>query len=360
MKPEEMTILTVDDTPANIRLLTHYLEKQGYKVLTAEDGFEGFKAAIQHHPDLILLDVMMPGTDGYEVCELLKAEEETKNIPVMFLTAKTEVEDKIRGFEMGAVDYITKPFNLAEISTRVENQLTMKFVQRQNARYKKLFQSLEHLSNRGKIGEFFANTTRENIHALEKEMDSAIKSETLREKFKQVCEQFKRYDTLASREQPLRGPVVLRDILEAALEDVQDQVTGTVQFDLTMPDGIALVGDKGEIYQALWNVLFNAYEVSPGGTAINIQVEDKVDIPDDLAALVAGNRASQYICIRVFDGATFDEAEAAVLADPLQANANSEIIVRAAATAGIVHDHEGAMRMMAAENGRQIEIYLPV
>ena len=74
MNPQEITILTVDDTPANVRLLTHYLEKQGYNVLTAEDGFEGFKAAIQYHPDLILLDVMMPGTDGYEVCELLKTE----------------------------------------------------------------------------------------------------------------------------------------------------------------------------------------------------------------------------------------------------------------------------------------------
>ncbi|MBN2414466.1 response regulator [bacterium] len=138
MTPEHMTILTVDDTPANIRLLTHYLHKQGYKVLTAEDGFEGFKAAIQHKPDLILLDVMMPGTDGYEVCELLKTEEETRDIPVVFLTAKAEVEDRIKGFEMGAVDYITKPFNLTEIATRVRTQLELRYFQQQNRRLLKI------------------------------------------------------------------------------------------------------------------------------------------------------------------------------------------------------------------------------
>jgi len=135
MKSKHKTILTVDDTPANIRLLTHYLEKQGYEVITAEDGFEGFKAAIQYHPDLVLLDIMMPGTDGYEVCELLKAEEETKDIPVVFLTAKADVEDKVKGYELGAVDYITKPFNLVEIATRVQTQLDLKDLQEQCQRY---------------------------------------------------------------------------------------------------------------------------------------------------------------------------------------------------------------------------------
>jgi len=147
MTPEHMTILTVDDTPANIRLLTHYLHKQGYKVITAEDGFEGFKAAINYRPDLILLDVMMPGTDGYEVCELLKTEEETRDIPVVFLTAKAEVEDRIRGFEMGAVDYITKPFNLTEIATRVKTQLQLRYLYYQNKRlFNILKDSASHLS----------------------------------------------------------------------------------------------------------------------------------------------------------------------------------------------------------------------
>ncbi|HDQ44057.1 MAG TPA: hybrid sensor histidine kinase/response regulator [bacterium] len=359
MKPESMTILTVDDTPANIRLLTHYLEKQGYRVITAEDGFEGFKAAMQHHPDLILLDVMMPGTDGYEVCELLKAEEETKNIPVMFLTAKADVEDKIRGFEMGAVDYITKPFNLAEISTRVENQLTMKHIQRQNVRYRKLIQSLAHLSNRGKIGEVFANAAREAVQTLEDELES-VADDKFREKIRVVCHQFKHFVSLAIPEQPLRGPVQIRDILDAAIEDVQEAANGTVQFHVTIPDGVALVGDRGEIYQALWNVLFNAYEASSGGSTILIQAESGQAVPGELARQVAGNRAGEYLCIRISDDVQFDEAEAKVFEDPLQADPGSIGMVRYAATAGIVLDHEGAMRMLAGEKGRQVEIFLPM
>ena len=153
MKPENMTILTVDDTPANIRLLTHYLEKQGYKVLTAEDGFEGFKAAIQYKPDLVLLDVMMPGTDGYEVCELLKAEETTKDIPIVFLTAKNDVEDRLHGFELGAKDYITKPFNLSEISTRIKTQLELKYLQAQNKRLSQLLFQNQRAAGAGFIGQ---------------------------------------------------------------------------------------------------------------------------------------------------------------------------------------------------------------
>ncbi len=170
MTPEHMTILTVDDTPANIRLLTHYLQKQGYRVLTAEDGFEGFKTAIEHHPDLILLDVMMPGTDGYEVCELLKTEEETKDIPVVFLTAKADVEDRIRGFELGAVDYITKPFNLTEIATRVQTQLELRYLHKQNKMYKQVLDEGKHTLAAGVMSNVFLKKFRDLLETLEEEV----------------------------------------------------------------------------------------------------------------------------------------------------------------------------------------------
>jgi len=170
MRHKNKTILTVDDTPANIRLLTHYLQKEGYNVITAEDGFEGFKAAIKYHPDLILLDVMMPGTDGYEVCELLKAEEETKDIPIVFLTAKAEVEDKVKGFELGAVDYITKPFNLIEIATRVENQLEFIHVKKQNARYQSVLGTLIHLANLGTLSKELVDHFNRMMDIFEKKL----------------------------------------------------------------------------------------------------------------------------------------------------------------------------------------------
>lgn len=107
----KLTILVVDDTPENIDVLDGLLSDE-YKIKIAVNGEKALKIAeASPQPDLILLDIMMPGMDGYEVCEKLKANPTTKNIPVIFLTAKTEVEDETKGFQLGAVDYITKPIS---------------------------------------------------------------------------------------------------------------------------------------------------------------------------------------------------------------------------------------------------------
>ncbi|MEA3210043.1 MAG: hypothetical protein QOE70_3100 [Chthoniobacter sp.] len=128
-------ILIVDDTPANIRLLTEALEPRGYEILTAAAGDAALKIAARGQPDLILLDVMMPGRDGFEVCRALKADAALREIPVLFITAKQETESVLRGFRAGAVDYILKPFQAEEVVSRVEthlklSRLTRELVQR--------------------------------------------------------------------------------------------------------------------------------------------------------------------------------------------------------------------------------------
>ena len=108
---KKATILVVDDTSDNLALMSNLL-KTDYKVKVANSGERALKiAASENVPDLILLDVMMPGMDGYEVCQLLKSNPATRHIPVIFLTGKTAVEDEKRGLEMGAVDYLTKPIS---------------------------------------------------------------------------------------------------------------------------------------------------------------------------------------------------------------------------------------------------------
>ena len=126
LMPEKPTILVVDDTPDNLTLMQALL-KDLYKVKGANNGEKALKiAAAENPPDLILLDIMMPGIDGYEVCRRLKADPATRDIPVIFLTAKTEVEDEKKGFELGAVDYITKPVSPPIVMARVHTQLTLK------------------------------------------------------------------------------------------------------------------------------------------------------------------------------------------------------------------------------------------
>lgn len=120
------TVLIVDDTPANVGVLADYLEDHGFRVLVAQDGEEGLKRAQFAQPDLILLDVMMPGMDGYEVCRQLKADQATRDIPVIFLTSHDEAKEVVRGFEAGAVDYIVKPAEAGILKARIRTHLRLK------------------------------------------------------------------------------------------------------------------------------------------------------------------------------------------------------------------------------------------
>jgi DNA-binding NtrC family response regulator len=118
-------ILIIDDTPANIDLLTDALEPRGHEILAAPGGEAGLKIAAKAVPDLILLDVVMPGRDGFEICRELKADDATANIPVIFITAKQETANVLNGFRVGGVDYILKPFQAEEVVSRVETHLKL-------------------------------------------------------------------------------------------------------------------------------------------------------------------------------------------------------------------------------------------
>lgn len=120
------TILIVDDVPNNVRLLLTFLSRAGFEVLIAQDGKDGIETAEYAHPDLILLDVMMPGIDGFEVCRQLKSQPQTQDIPIIFMTALTETIDKMRGFQVGAEDYITKPFHHEEVLARISTHLKLR------------------------------------------------------------------------------------------------------------------------------------------------------------------------------------------------------------------------------------------
>lgn len=130
---QKKTLLLVDDTPSNIQIANSIL-KDIYKIRIATNGEKALELAkVAPAPDLILLDVMMPGMDGYEVCTRLKAEAATRDIPVIFLTGQTEIENETRGFEAGAVDYIHKPFSPAVMKARVQTHLVLRGIREQLA-----------------------------------------------------------------------------------------------------------------------------------------------------------------------------------------------------------------------------------
>ncbi len=113
-------ILIVDDEPDTLIPLKRALELEDYNVIEAHDGVEALEKVRDEIPDLMILDLMLPGLDGFEVCQRLKGDETTRSIPIIMLTAKSEVPDKVKGIELGADDYVTKPFDLAELRARIK------------------------------------------------------------------------------------------------------------------------------------------------------------------------------------------------------------------------------------------------
>ncbi|MBT5868336.1 MAG: response regulator [Nitrospinaceae bacterium] len=124
-----MKILIVDDTPANLDILGHILQRSNLNVSFAPNGEKALELVHQNKPDLVLLDVMMPGIDGYEVCARLKADTSTKDIPIIFITALGDTEGLVKGYNVGAIDYIAKPFHEKEVVCRITTQLRLKQAQ---------------------------------------------------------------------------------------------------------------------------------------------------------------------------------------------------------------------------------------
>jgi len=175
------TILLVDDNTMNLQVLGSVLHENGYKVALAKNGPTALSMVEKLSPDLILLDVMMPGMDGFEVCAKLKADEITAEIPVVFVTAKTEVDEIVKGFTLGGVDYITKPFNREELLVRIKTHIDLReskaMVEKQaaelqeaNALKDKVFGVIAH-DLRGALGSFreFANMMTDSRIQLSKE-----------------------------------------------------------------------------------------------------------------------------------------------------------------------------------------------
>jgi DNA-binding response OmpR family regulator len=130
---ENQIVLIIDDKPENISLAADFLESQGISVMMARSGLDGLQTAREGQPDLILLDVRMPDIDGYETCHRLKQDAHTREIPVIFMTAMTNLDDKLKGFSVGGVDYITKPLQEPELLARVGVHLRLSTLQRELA-----------------------------------------------------------------------------------------------------------------------------------------------------------------------------------------------------------------------------------
>lgn len=185
----EAKILIVDDDPVNLSILSHHLSNVGLEVFVAQDGEAALEQTCRQPPDLILLDILMPGLDGFEVCRRLKDQPETRDIPIIFMTALTNTRDLVTGFDVGAVDYIPKPFTPEEVLARVTTHLTLhrqrSEVDHLNTMKNKFFEiiskdMIEVLSSLVSLSDFLvmavSQIPRDNVHNAAKMVETSVQN----------------------------------------------------------------------------------------------------------------------------------------------------------------------------------------
>lgn len=262
MKPR---ILVVDDSENSLVLLSSKMEVDGYDVETAKNGLEALKKVGVFHPDLILLDVMMPVMDGYEACRRLKSEEETRYIPVVMLTARSELEDKVMGLEMGAEDYIVKPYSLVEVSARVRSLLRMRVLQtklRETEKMAALGEMVDGIAHeiRNPLTTIGGMARRLHEHEIDEEhkrhADAIIKAVMRMERMMQRIDEYK--GILSSK----FSPGSINDVVNGAVSDIKTLMGDkkiTVKTEL-MPDPPHFNMDCTNLKIAVFNILQNSID----------------------------------------------------------------------------------------------------
>jgi two-component system sensor histidine kinase/response regulator len=279
-------VLIVDDTPANLQLLAGLLRERGYKPRPAPSGKLALQAAQAEPPDLVLLDINMPEMDGYEVCAKLKADDRLKDVPVIFISALTETLDKVKAFQAGGVDYVTKPFDAEEVGARVQTHLTLRRLQKDlQQRYQEL-EALQQL--RDGLVHMIVHDLRSPLNSVMGYIDLLrtdttatleLRARFTNEAYDAAAEMAELISTLLdinrmeAREMPVdRQATDLCAVAADALRSLGGLAVGR-DVSQANPDGaVSSNCDAGLIRRVIGNLLGNALKFTPGSGAITVTV----------------------------------------------------------------------------------------
>lgn len=272
-------ILIVDDTPINLRALAHILTKEGYKVRKALNGQMALTACQTTLPSLILLDILMPDIDGYEVCSRLKANERTREIPVIFLSALDEPSDKAKAFNAGGSDYISKPFQVEEILARVATQLDVQHLKRQlserEARVEKLNEAIER--SRSAVEKFAFRALEEphsplqaiaaSARVLGEKYESSLDADAKTDisqiveagmKMKQLIEELLAH-SLEEAIAPAFETIECVEVLKAALDNLDEEISSS-GAGIAHSELPTVRGDRAQLIQLFQTLIYSAIQ----------------------------------------------------------------------------------------------------
>lgn len=272
------TILVIDDEPKNLQVVGALLVQMGHEVIQASDGEEGLARAHSASPDLILLDVMMPGMSGFDVCRHLKEDAQLREIPVIYLSAAIDKQFIVEGLDSGAVDYITKPFHASELRARVDLHLGLCRSKRQlrdAAEEKSRFiEVLAHdLKNPLSAARFTAQLLSEKTAGQEQTLANMI-VESANRAFEIVDALLEVRELEAAKSSVEREPLCLHDHALLAVRSFEQQAEGKHQLiDLcSEAGGPRILADRQLLLRVLENLVSNAVKFSPRGSTIHIEV----------------------------------------------------------------------------------------
>jgi len=369
-----LKILVIDDTPVDVLLISRLLQQNGYVVLTTGDGEQGYKMAVSEQPDLILLDVMMPGKNGYEVCQDLKKNELTAEIPVIFVTARAETIDKIEGLDAGGVDYVTKPFQPAEVIARVRTHLELKAMYEENLEYyRELLRSQKMASITTLAGGVAHNINNlmgavmgyaDMLHdRLQHDEKSQIYTDRILKASRRIAELTKNLLMYGRASRSAISTVNLRELLGKMVQLYSRTSPNGPSVDLQIPPEVPeMQADRDQILQVLSNIFVNAQEAAPPGGTVTISVRVG-QLPDDLHRELSGSAMDSYAIISISDtGVGMDQETVEKIFEPFFTTKQTVGVgLGLSAAFGIIQKHKGAISVdTRVGEGSTFHVYLPI
>ncbi len=275
-------VLIVDDAKENLHILNTILKNNHYQTELAENGIQALEIVKDVPPDLILLDIMMPELDGFETCRRLKKSPETKDIPIIFLTAKTEIKDLVKGFHLGAVDYVTKPYNSTELLARVATHLELKFsretIAKQNDERKELLHVLCHdLSNPFNSIKGYAHLVKKGRVTLDELLNSIDIS--IRNGL-EIIDQIREMRVLEEKETHLRmDNYNLKTLIQESRDMLHSSIANkNLIVEVSIDDNWEVLVEKTSFINSVFNnILTNAIKFSFPASKIVINAGKKDD-----------------------------------------------------------------------------------
>jgi len=367
-------ILIVDDAPMDVLLLSRLLQTEGHLVLSTSNGTAAYNMAVSEKPDLILMDIMMPELNGYATCKLLKENKATSDIPVIFVTSMSETVDKIKGLDIGGADYITKPYQLAEMMARINTHLRLRSKYEENLEYHKVLLQTQKMASISTL----AGGVAHNINNL---MGAVVGYADMLQESLEHSDRAYHYTNkilaASQRASDLAGDLLMYakvshseianiDMLELLRKMIRLYGTDDqhdVHIDLQAPPDIPNIqADSSQILQALSNILINSQEVTPNGGTVTISISTG-PLPPDVYSNGFEPISETYLIISISDtGPGMDKETADMVFEPFFTTKKTVGVgLGLSAAHGIIQKHKGVIFVETEPGeGSTFHVYLPI